>query len=222
MNLFIFDFDGTITIEDTTDLILEIPEKDQIWQIEEEWKIGNLTSYQCMKKQAKFLKGISTRRIFNQLKKRSRVDPGFLRLVNYLKARNYHIIVLSEGYDLSIKFHEVRKFVKDIHCSRLLVKRDKLIGELEVSNNKKWSYNKNCVGCCICKVDFVNKLRRSSSEPKFTKVFAVGDGRSDACLFQHVDVSFSLNSDYESNYQVKNLDNVLAILKKLDNTEATK
>ena len=45
MKVFIFDFDGTIAIEDTTDLILELPGEDQIWQIEQEWATGALTSY---------------------------------------------------------------------------------------------------------------------------------------------------------------------------------
>jgi hypothetical protein len=41
---------------------------------------------------------------------------------------------------------------------------------------------------------------------------AVGDGGSDACLFQYVDVSFSLNPKHEATYHVKDLADVLAIL----------
>lgn len=212
MKVFIFDFDGTITTEDTTDLILEIPNEEQIWQIEKEWNEGKITSYQCMKAQARFLKSITTKKIHQHLKKFSRIDPNFQKLINLLKNKNFYTIILSEGYDISIRFHEIPKYIKDIFCSKLLVENGKLTGELDVLNERTWEYNKKCIGCCICKVDFLLQLCKQF---KITKSFAVGDGRSDECLFQHVDVSFSLNPKYNATYQVKDLSDVLKILEDL-------
>jgi phosphoserine phosphatase len=67
------------------------------------------------------------------------------------------------------------------------------------------------MGCCICKVDFLLQLSKQLS---VTKSFAVGDGGSDGCLFQYVDVSFSLNPKYKATYQVKDLSEVYNILRK--------
>jgi HAD superfamily phosphoserine phosphatase-like hydrolase len=209
MNLFIFDFDGTITLQDTTDLILEIPGNDQIWEIEEEWKQGNIPSYKCMKEQARFLEGITTTKIYQHLNKFSKMDPNFPLLVQNLNELNFYTIILSEGYDISLKFHRVQEYIKDIHCSKLLVEKGRLTGELKVSNEKIWDYNNKCIGCCICKVDFLKKLIKRFS---FNKTFAVGDGRSDECLFKYVDISFSLNPKFEATYQVRDLSEILTVL----------
>lgn len=211
MNIFIFDFDGTIVRKDTTDLILEIPNKDQIWQIEEKWQNGEITSYQCMKAQARFLKGITKKEIHQHLKQHSYLDKKFSKLVHFLKTNKIYPVLLSEGYDLSIKFYGVQKQIKDIYCSHLITDNGTLTGKLTVSNEKTWNYNEKCIGCCICKVDFLRKL---STQYNITKSFAVGDGRSDACLFKYVDTSFSLNSKYKATYQVKDFSDVLRILKK--------
>jgi HAD superfamily phosphoserine phosphatase-like hydrolase len=211
MKVFIFDFDGTIATKDTTDLILEMPSKDQIWQIEEEWKEGKITSYQCMRAQARYLKGITVEDVQQYLKQHSNVDPYFSKLVHFLKTENFHTVVLSEGYDISLNFHEVQKHIEDIHCSKLLTKNGTLTGELLVLNEKKWNYNTKCLGCCICKVDFLLQL---SKQYNVTQSFAVGDGRSDDCLFQYVDVSFSLNPKYKATHQIKDLSAVIRILRK--------
>lgn len=212
MNVFIFDFDGTITTEDTIDLILGIPDENEIWRIEEEWKNGKITSYQCMKAQAKFLKGITTQEIHRHLKQFSHMDPNFPRLAQLLELKNFYTVILSEGYDISVRFHKVKKYIKDIFCSKLLVENGKLTGELNVLNERTREYNERCIGCCTCKVDLLHQLGRQF---KVTKSFAVGDGRSDECLFQHVDVSFSLNPKYKATYQVKDLSDVLHILEVL-------
>ena len=209
MKLFIFDFDGTITMEDTTDLILEIPNEEQIWKIEKEWKQGKITSYECMKAQARFLKGITKKRIQQHLEQHSQLDPSFHKLVHTLKEMDFHPIIVSEGYDLSIRFHKVQEHIKDISCSNLLVEDGTLTGELRVQNEKRWQYNSNCIGCCICKVDLLHQSIKSAN---ITKSYAVGDGRSDECLFQYVDVSFSLNQEIDATYQVSDLSEVLEIL----------
>ena len=210
MKLFLFDFDGTITTKDTTDLILEMPGKDQIWQIEEEWKKGNITSFQCMKKQARFLKGITIKEVQEKLKQQSNVDPYFSKLVHFLKTENFYTIILSEGYDISIRFHNVQRYIKDVYCSKVVTKQGKLTGELQVLNERTWNYNPKCLGCCICKVDFLCQLNKQFN---ITQSFAVGDGGSDACLFQYVDVSFSLNPKYKATHQITDLSAVLKILR---------
>ncbi|MBM4401325.1 MAG: HAD-IB family phosphatase [Crenarchaeota archaeon] len=211
MKLFIFDFDGTVVKKDTTDLILEIPAKKEVWQVEEAWRNGKISSYQCMKEQAKFLKGVSLDKIYGYLKEHSSMDLDFPELVRFLKEKGFYSVVLSEGYDVSLDLHQIRKYIGEIHCSKLLLNNGVATGELEVSNEKKWNYNKECIGCCICKVDFLHQIKQKFD---ITKTFAVGDGGSDGCLFQYVDVSFSLNPRYKATFQVKNLGDVVEILRK--------
>jgi HAD superfamily phosphoserine phosphatase-like hydrolase len=209
MKIFIFDFDGTITTKDTTDIILEIPDNDQIWQIEEEWKKDKITSYQCMKAQASFLKGITIEEVHQHLKRHSQIDPNFPKLLHFLKTENFYTVILSESYDLSIKFHEVQKNIDETYYSKLLTENGILTGELQVLNEKTWDYNERCLGCCICKADYLHQLRKQFN---VTQTFAVGDGRSDECLFQYTDISFSINPKYKATYAVKDLSEVLNIL----------
>ena len=211
MKVFIFDFDGTITTRDTTDLILEMSNEDQIWRLEKEWKEGKITSHECMKAQARFLKGISINEVQENLKQRSNIDPYFSKLVQFLKTENFYTMILSESYDISLRFHNVQEYIKDIYCSKIVTRQGILTGDLQVLNERLWDYNPKCLGCCICKVDFFRQL---SKQFNVTQSFAVGDGGSDACLFQYVDVSFSLNPKYEATHQVKDLSAVLEILKK--------
>jgi len=211
MKLFIFDFDGTITINDTTDLILNIPNQNEIWQIEKEWEEGKITSYECMKAQARFLKGIRIEEVQQHLNQYSVMNPFFPKLTHFLKSANFYTTILSEGYDIALQFHDLHKHIRDIHSSKLLTAKGILTGELEVSNERTWNYNTKCIGCCICKVDFLLQLTK---KVQITQSFAVGDGKSDECLFRYVDVSFSLNPKYNSTYQVQDLSDVLKILKK--------
>lgn len=211
MKVFIFDFDGTITTEDTTDLILGMLDESEIWQIEDDWKAGEILSYQCMKAQARFLRGITIGDVYRHLKRHSQVDPTFLALVDYLEAENFYTVVLSEGYDLSLRYHGVQTQIGEVYCSRLMTEDGRLTGELEVLNEKVWKYNEECLGCCICKVEFLHQL---SERCDVTESFAVGDGGSDGCLFQYVDVSFSLDPKYEATHQVSDLSDVLQIIKK--------
>ena len=211
MKVFIFDFDGTIAKKDTTDLILELPGEDEIWRIEEEWKKGKITSYQCMKAQARFLKGITIEEVHQHLQKSSQIDPYFPKLAQFLNTKNFHTVILSEGYDIALTFHEVQKHVKEIYCSKLMTENGKLTGELEVLNERKWHYNNACIGCCICKIDFLIHLSKQSN---VTQSFAIGNGGSDWCLFNYVDFSFSLNPTIEATYQIKDLSDVLTILRK--------
>jgi phosphoserine phosphatase len=139
--------------------------------------------------------------------------------VSLLKAMDYHIVVLSEGYDISIEFHKVKHQVKDIYCSKLLTMDGRLTGGLEVFNKKKWRYNDRCIGCCICKVDFLFQLNKKSG---VEKSIAVGDGRSDECLFQYIDVSFSLNEKIKASFQAEDLGEVYKILKKQQRIERIK
>ena len=212
MKVFIFDFDGTITTKDTTDLILDIPGRDEIWRLEEEWKNGKITSYQCMKEQARFLKGIALEEIHDCLNRNSRIDPNYSKLLHFLKTENFYIVILSESYDLSIKFHGIHQNIDEIYYSKLLTENGRVTGELDVLNERIWNYNERCLGCCICKVDYLHQLRKKFN---ITQTVAVGDGRSDECLFQYTDISFSLNPKYKATYTVKHLSEVLNILVKL-------
>ena len=210
MKVFIFDYDGTITTEDTTDIILQLSSEDQIWRIEEEWKKGRIPSFQCMKAQARFLKGTRIEEIQEQLHQHTHVDEAFLKLTQFLKTERFYTVILSEGYDISIKFHEVQKHVEEMYASHVMTENGKLTGELQVLNEQRWDYNEECLGCCICKVNFLHQLCKQFN---VTKSIAVGDGESDACLFRYVDVSFSLNPKYEATHQVKDLAEVYRLLR---------
>ena len=77
---------------------------------------------------------------------------------------------------------------------------------------RKWRVDHKRVLRIMRENDFLCRMRKKFN---VERSFAVGDGRSDECLFQYVDISFSLNPEYKATYQVKDLSDVLKIISKM-------
>lgn len=175
------DFDGTIAVEDTTDLLLE-RFADARWRdIEEEWKAGRIGSRECMERQIDLVR--MTRSDFATFVNSIDIDPAFPRFARLCRELDQRLTVVSDGIDLTVST------VLRRHDLRLPIKANRL----EWMREDRWRLTfphsrSDCTplaGNCKCQFARVR-------EPVL-KVL-VGDGRSDFCLASRVDLTLSKGS----------------------------
>lgn len=164
---FAVDFDGTVTLRDTTDLLLE-RFADAAWlDVEAEWVSGRIGSRECLARQIALLKATPGELI--EALGAVDVDPQFPEFVAAARALGATIEIVSDGFGFSIET------ILDRYDLDLPV----------VSNRLRWlgggrwkaewphaaSDCRSMSGVCKCRVAHAGRF-----------VVHVGDGRSDFCL----------------------------------------
>src|SRR2546427_10001143 len=90
------DFDGTITLRDATDAILEAF-ADPAWlEIEDAWLSGRIGSRECLARQMALVS--ATRDQVDRLLDDIGVDPGFPLLLDTCAARAVPVHIVSHGF----------------------------------------------------------------------------------------------------------------------------
>src|SRR5260221_6992093 len=94
------DFDGTITLRDVTDAILELY-ADPAWlRIEGAWLAGQIGSRECLAAQMALV--TATPEQVDRLLDDIGVDPGFAMLLDVCAARGLPVHIISDGFDYCI------------------------------------------------------------------------------------------------------------------------
>ncbi|WP_038192415.1 HAD-IB family phosphatase [Xanthobacter sp. 91] len=167
---FALDFDGTISLVDTTDLLLATF-ADGSWQeIEEEWCAGRIGSRECMSRQVALLE--APRAAMLAALADVKLDPHFAAFVTRAWLCGATVSVVSDGFDLAI--------IHLLHANGidLPVTSNRLV---ETANGR-WqaafsNRGEQCPsGTCKC-----------AAVPANRRVVLVGDGRSDFCLARRAD-----------------------------------
>lgn len=168
----LLDFDGTVTVKDTVDAILErfaVP----AWRaVEEEWKTGKIGSRECLAKQTALID--ATPEEINGLVDEIEIDPGFDEFVQTCKRLGAGITIVSDGYRRSIERVLARSGHDLPSCS----------GALEYLGQRRWKLASpasrgSCVsGSNTCKCAIAGEFH----VPRIL----IGDGRSDFCVAREV------------------------------------
>jgi len=177
MNLDItIDFDGTVTLVDTTDLMLE-RFADPKWRtVEAEWVNGLIGSRECLARQAALLSASSDE--IDAALDAVEIDLGFPRFLREAQALGATMKIVSDGFD---------RFIEPI-LARIGVKVPVLSNRLVSAGPRSWRaefphQNPDCCsesGVCKCATTAANKFR-----------LLIGDGRSDFCVAQEADLVFA-------------------------------
>ena len=204
------DFDGTISLQDVTDLLLERLADPEWHQIEEEWVAGKIGSRECMARQVPLIRG-GWKAIEEALEDVT-IDETFHEFVRWSEAHKYPLAVVSDGLDAVIKMVLLRNglSIGTIIANRL--QYDKEHGfSLSQSLATAGKYQGCSSGVCKCMV-----LARAPSRP--VKV-VIGDGKSDFCWSERADMLFAKKSllQYATEkklnpYAFKNFNDIQAIL----------
>ena len=182
--IFIIDFDGTLSPDDTVDKLLE-SYAPQAWEdLESDWLAGRISALECMREQIGLVQAdrISLEKFFQKI----RLDPHFRAF--WLQVRQFaYVAIVSDGLDYAIQtalrgadLNDLPVFANQLN----FVAPDRLT--LSFPHRKSDCQGGN--GVCKCAV--ATQLAQAHGGP----IVLVGDGKSDACLAGIADVVFAKNS----------------------------
>jgi 2-hydroxy-3-keto-5-methylthiopentenyl-1-phosphate phosphatase len=168
------DFDGTITLGDATDAILDAF-ADPAWlQIEDAWASGRIGSRECLAAQMALV--TASRDEVDRLLDGIRVDPGLAALLDACAAYAVPVHIVSDGFDYCIERIIGRP---ELHLLPRLA-RSQIVSSRLFPDNGHWRAAfghppEPCVhGCATCKPLAMQRLNVAGAVTVF-----VGDGMSD-------------------------------------------
>ncbi len=174
------DFDGTVTMGDTTDVLLA-GLADPSWrEIEKLWEAGKIGSRECMKAQVSLMRGgwTAMRAVLDTVS----IDPTFASFAQWCRQSGVSLRIVSDGLDKVINYLLVREGIRVdfVWANRLQEAEDGSFSLLFPYSIQ----DKMCSsGVCKCKV-------LDSGTRKTTRV-VIGDGRSDFCWAGEADILFA-------------------------------
>lgn len=175
------DFDGTISVDDVTDVLLERFSRPGWQELEEEWRTGRLSSRLCMQEQIALL-DVSKEELDAQIDE-LRIDPAFPAFVSAARDAGCALSIVSDGLDYAIRRILGRHGLTDIpiHANHLIQ-----------TGPRSWRLespfaDKSCrVDSGTCKCVCAQKAQATRKH-----VMLVGDGASDFCAAEQVDFVFA-------------------------------
>ncbi|MGA9336023.1 MAG: MtnX-like HAD-IB family phosphatase [Rudaea sp.] len=175
------DFDGTVTVEDTVDTLLESFGRDG-WQVlESDWRAGRINSHDCMAGQVALL-DMDRAQLDAHLAQRA-VDPGFPEFVRRMHAMGIHVEILSDGLDYAIRTILARSGLDWLPVTS---------NRLQPVAEREWrlefpNASANCrvaSGTCKC-------ARAEHARSRRQRTLLIGDGASDFCVAEAADFVFA-------------------------------
>lgn len=175
------DFDGTISVDDAIDRLLERFGQPGWERIESDWRAGRIGSRECMTGQVALL-DLSAAELDAYLGTLA-IDPAFPAFVSAARRREVPIQVVSDGLDVVIANLLDRHGVADLPV---------VANHLRAHGQRRWSLTspwqaKGCSsGTCKC-------ARADTAASTGRKTLLIGDGASDFCVASRVDFVFAKN-----------------------------
>ena len=181
--LFIIDFDGTLSVKDTIDDMLE-HFADPSWEdVEKSWLNGDISAVECMTQQVRMVKAnnITLEGFFRGIQ----LDATFVPFYKYI-SQFAKVAIVSDGLDHAVKVAMRNAAMPDIpvYANHLHFTPSGL--DISFPNKVEGCAGGN--GTCKCAI--AQNLSLESSGP----VILIGDGKSDACLAGRADIVFAKGS----------------------------
>ena len=207
--LFIVDFDGTISVKDTIDAMLE-KFADPSWEeIEQEWLDGKITAVDCMSKQISMVRAdhMALETFFRGIQ----LDASFLPFYKYV-TKFAKLVIASDGLD-----HAIKVATRNAGWPEIPVYSNHL-NFIPQGISISYPLRKNdCAGGNgMCKCAVAKSLAVNAMGP----IVLIGDGKSDACISGMADIVFAKGSLIKhcekkniKHYKFQTFADVLAIIK---------
>lgn len=172
------DFDGTISLSDVTDTLLNRFGLAGWESLEVDWENGKIGSRQCMQEQVALLD--MSREQLEQHLATIEIDPQFPEFVAQVSHLGWPIHIVSDGLDWPI-----RTILARYDLAHLPVFANRLLqqGERQWHLETPW-FHQNCVKASAnCKCQLLNQQQQYQQ-----KVLYIGDGNSDFCVSAKADM----------------------------------
>lgn len=175
------DFDGTVSIPDATDVLLERHAKPEWKELERQWCIGAIGSRDCMSRQVGLID--ASEREVDRLCDGIAIDPGFPRFVEQARRLQLELVVVSDGLDRVIHRVLANHGLDDLPViGNRLVQTGPRSWEMQ-SPHATRTCDANSGTCkCAC---------AARSVAAGNKVLLIGDGQSDVCVAARADYVFA-------------------------------
>ena len=181
--LFIIDFDGTLSVRDTVDALLEKFAPPAWEAVEQRWLDGEISAVECMQQQIALVNTdhVTLETFFRGIQ----LDASFLPFHQHV-SQFAQVAIVSDGLDhaINISTRHAALPTLPVYANRLHF----------VPNGISISFpylNAECTaGNGVCKCAVARELAQQCGGP----VVLIGDGKSDACLAKHADAVFAKGS----------------------------
>lgn len=175
------DFDGTVTVEDTTDTLLERFGRPGWEVLEADWRAGRINSHDCMAGQVALL-DMDHDEFDAHLAERA-LDPAFADFVDAAHGLGAPIEILSDGLDYAI--HNI---LRRAGLDSLAVTSNRLRQVTE----REWSLEfPNASPACRVASGTCKCARAAHAQDTRKRVLLIGDGASDFCVAEAADFVFA-------------------------------
>jgi 2,3-diketo-5-methylthio-1-phosphopentane phosphatase len=174
------DFDGTITVQDTSDALFH--EFGNFRRLATQLMNGTLTVAEYYTAALASMEQRCPPDVLEAWSAQRQVDPGFHHLIQWLHANSIRTVVVSDGFDAYI-----RPILKVTQAQHLPLRCNTM-----QYNGERWqgAYPGASESCsCFCASCKRNAVLGESHEDDV--IVYIGDGRSDTCAVQHADVVFA-------------------------------
>jgi len=180
------DFDGTITLEDSNDLLFVTHGNAKNLKIEADYCAGLVGGTETMHRHFQ-ARRMGLREYFAFLDAHIQIDPGFDEFLQYLRVHDLPFFIVSGGYRQGIQQilgTERMKHVVQLFANELLEENGYLIS----SGSMEDAVCTEPIGPCgNCKKVCIDTIRRQSNR----KILFIGDGMTDRCAAKEADVLFA-------------------------------
>lgn len=215
VKLFLTDFDGTLTKEDTLDYICSFNNKlEESRKINEEFLNGNDTKGNTLSRRIQLLKGLNVNEINNKLNY-DLLRNGVIELFEYLGSKNVDILICS-GNIMPV-LHHYKEFLGnnvenkvhiDILGTEIEVTKDNIITGISLTKHKSTFKKEECEKYIFCK-------NYSADE-----IVVFGDSISDIEMMKLAKNRFFISPKNKVDKKVSNSKTVSTISELIQNIES--
>jgi 2,3-diketo-5-methylthio-1-phosphopentane phosphatase len=176
------DFDGTISIADTTDAIFDRFAPSWL-EIEALWEAGEIGPAECMRRQIELLDASLPE--LNEALDELSIDPSFPAFTQFCASSGIELIVVSDGVD-----YFIRRILENAGLHGLSIRANRLI---QLGDRKYTLAHPHKVQDCASDAGTC-KCSRAEIECAGHRTVLIGDGRSDFCVSRKADFVFAKKS----------------------------
>lgn len=174
------DFDGTVSLPDATDTLLEQCAAPQWKSIERDWRAGLIGSRDCMSRQVALMDASDQE--LNRILDTISIDPAFAQFVSLTRDAGIALTIVSDGLDRAIS-----RILGNNGLGNLPI----VANQLDHIGARRWAMRSPHADAACRSQSGTCKCALASSHTGLANVLLIGDGQSDVCVSACADFVFA-------------------------------
>jgi len=176
---FVCDFDGTVAEKDVGSTLFRRYGSVGWESVLRDWKSGNISSRECLERECR-ISGIR-RSELEGFARGQKLDPGFPAFAEWVRRRDFGILIVSDGLD-----YYIEAVLRRYGLGWVPFRSNRTVFNRGLVRPVFPFYERGCGRCGNCKRYHVERVRSEATELVF-----IGDGLSDRCAVRHADLVFA-------------------------------